>query len=157
MIGSDFARRHRERDLSVRARSSAHERSHVEHATVHPTAVAQRRARPLSQTKTTLSSRLISSQGSRKKKPARSSGDKVCGSRPAASGQVRGVRVLMHIFLGWAVKFHWSVQSVQDCPRIAPWRTSGKFEILGAIMSGHSCARCIQSRSAPPRANPMER
>ena len=95
--------------------------------------------------------------GLAQKKPARSSGDKVCGSRPAASGQVRRVRVLVHIFLRWAVKFHWSVQSVQDCPRIAPWRTSGEFEILGAIMSGHSCARCIQSRSAPPRANPMER
>jgi hypothetical protein len=63
----------------------------------------------------------------------------------------------VHIFLRWAARFHRSVQSVQDCPRMAPWRTSGEFEILGAIMSGHCCARCIQSGSAPRRANPMER
>ena len=84
------------------------------------------------------------------------------GTRCAVADQRRRVkseacRDSVHIFLRWAAKFHRSVQSVQDCPRIAPWRTSGEFEILGAIMSGHCCARCIQSRSAPPRANPMER
>ena len=160
MIGADFARRHRERDLSVRARSRAHERSHVEreHAIAHPTAVVQRRARPLSKTKTTLSSRLISPQGSRKKKPARSSGDKVCGSRPAASGQVRGVRGPRAYFP--TLRGEGSTGACNRCKIVRewpPWRTSGEFEILGAITSGHCCAGCIQSGSARPRPNPMER
>jgi hypothetical protein len=123
VIEADFARRHRERDLSVRPRSRAHERSHVEreHATAHPTAVVQRRERPLSKTKTTLSSRLISSQGSRKKKPARFERGTGC----AVADQLHRVKSescgdpCIFSYVGRR-RFHRSVQSVQDCPRMPP-------------------------------------
>jgi len=95
--------------------------------------------------------------GLAQKKPARSSGDKVCGSRPAASGQVLGVRVVRAYFpmLGSEVPPERAIGARLSAN--GPMATSGEFEILGAIMSGHCCARCIQSRSAPPRTKPMER